>query len=108
RGMSERQPSAGFWITFVILAILVLYPLSLGPACWISSPAGTGGHAVSVIHRPIPWLLPPRRVIFKPNQLEAGMRRYSEFAAAPDWRWYCISSSPGQPQHWEWGQIIVY
>jgi hypothetical protein len=106
--MSGRQPTAGFWITVAILAMVVLYPLSLGPACWISSQTGTGAHVVSLVYRPITWFVPTRRVIFRPNPLEAGMRRYSEFAAAPDWRWYSISSSPGQPQHWEWGQIIVY
>jgi len=106
--MSERKPSAGFWITVVILAILVLYPLGLGPACWISSRLGAGAHVVSVLYRPITWFVPTRRVIFRPNPLEAAMRRYSEFAAAPDWRWSSVSGGPGQPQHWEWGQIIVY
>jgi hypothetical protein len=33
----ERRPTAGFWIAVVVLTVLVGYPLSFGPACWISS-----------------------------------------------------------------------
>ena len=106
--MNERKPSAGFWIAVAIVAIVILYPLSLGPACWISSRLGAGALVVSVVYRPITWFVPTRRVIFRPNQLEAAMRHYSEFAAAPDWRWYSVSYGPGQPQRWEWGPIIVY
>jgi len=29
-----KHPSAGFWITVGLLAVLVAYPLSIGPACW--------------------------------------------------------------------------
>src|SRR5262249_49742233 len=106
--MTERKPTAGFWIAVTLLAIVMLYPLSLGPACWISSRLRAGSHVVSVVYRPITWFVPTRRVIFTSNSLETTMRRYSEFAAAPDSGWYAISYGPGQPQRWEWGQIMVY
>ena len=33
--MTSRQPSAAFWITVALVAVLVGYPLSFGPACWL-------------------------------------------------------------------------
>ena len=33
---SHRQPTAGFWISVALVAELVGYPLSLGPACWLA------------------------------------------------------------------------
>jgi hypothetical protein len=30
----DRHPSAAFWITVALIAVLVGYPLSFGPACW--------------------------------------------------------------------------
>ncbi len=32
---AEKTPTSGFWVTVALLAVLVAYPLSLGPACWI-------------------------------------------------------------------------
>jgi hypothetical protein len=34
---SPRKPTAGFWITVALVAVLVGYPLSFGPACWSCS-----------------------------------------------------------------------
>jgi hypothetical protein len=30
----RKKPTAGFWITVALVAVLVGYPLSFGPACW--------------------------------------------------------------------------
>jgi hypothetical protein len=33
--MTERQkPGVVFWATVALVAVLVGYPLSMGPACW--------------------------------------------------------------------------
>lgn len=34
---SSRKPAAGFLITVALVALLVTYPISFGPACWDSS-----------------------------------------------------------------------
>jgi hypothetical protein len=31
----RKHPTAGFWITLALVAVLVGYPLSFGPACWM-------------------------------------------------------------------------
>jgi hypothetical protein len=33
----RKHPSAAFWISVALVAVLVGYPLSFGPACWIAS-----------------------------------------------------------------------
>jgi hypothetical protein len=35
---SPRNPTTGFWITVALVAVLVGYPLSFGPACVSCSP----------------------------------------------------------------------
>jgi hypothetical protein len=32
----HKKPTAGFWITVALVAVLVGYPLSFGPACWLT------------------------------------------------------------------------
>jgi hypothetical protein len=31
---SPKKPGVGFWATMGVAVVLVLYPLSFGPACW--------------------------------------------------------------------------
>jgi hypothetical protein len=32
----KKKPTAGFWITVVVVVVLA-YPLSFGPACWLAT-----------------------------------------------------------------------
>ena len=50
---SRRHTAAGFWITVALVAVLVGYPLSFGPACWINHATGLGSSAIPVVYRPI-------------------------------------------------------
>jgi hypothetical protein len=42
----------GFW-PIVLLGITLLYPLSFGPACWISQRTGANGAVVSAVYQPV-------------------------------------------------------
>jgi len=33
----RKKPGVGFWCTFGVATVLLLYPLSFGPACWVVS-----------------------------------------------------------------------
>jgi hypothetical protein len=57
----RKKPTAGFWITVALVAVLVGYPLSFGPACWISGRLQPSGRFVSVAYRPILriWIVGP-------------------------------------------------
>jgi hypothetical protein len=58
---SRKHPSAAFWATVVVVVLLVAYPLSFGPACWLTAqPLEYGG-------RNDGWDMPPRwMLIYRP------------------------------------------
>jgi hypothetical protein len=33
---SRKKPGVAFWATVVVVVLLVVYPLSFGPACWLA------------------------------------------------------------------------
>ena len=41
----RKKPTAGFWITVALVAVLVGYPLSFGPACRLTSRVYTSGES---------------------------------------------------------------
>jgi hypothetical protein len=53
--MSEerKQPTAGVWITVALVAVLVGYPLSFGPACWLIEDHYLSPGLVARIYRPL-------------------------------------------------------
>jgi hypothetical protein len=52
---SRKKPGVAFWATVVVVAVLVAYPLSFGPACWLTSAMERGHGVVTAIYRPILW-----------------------------------------------------
>jgi len=56
---ASNRPGVAFWATVVVVAVLVLYPLSWGPACWIRGCLGNAPWALQtywLIYDPIYWL----------------------------------------------------
>ncbi len=58
---SRNNPGVAFWATVVVVGLLVGYPLSFGPACWIAFRSGAQGLAKTVdrICYPIVWFREP-------------------------------------------------
>jgi hypothetical protein len=54
--MNERKPTAGFWIAAALVVMLVGYPLSFGPVCWIVSRIDSCSSTVLCLYRPLDWL----------------------------------------------------
>ncbi|MGQ0634000.1 MAG: hypothetical protein ACT4QC_05305 [Planctomycetaceae bacterium] len=50
---ARDKPTVGFWATVVVVALVILYPLSFGPACWINQRTGVGASAIPMIYWPI-------------------------------------------------------
>ena len=44
---SRKHPSVPFWITAALLAVVVGYPLSFGPACWLADRANISRYNLS-------------------------------------------------------------
>jgi hypothetical protein len=80
--MSERKPASGFWITVALVAVLVLYPLSFGPACWIVSRTNAGADWLPFCYRPIITGLSIDR-----TSLSAVIQWYSRLGATQGWVW---------------------
>ena len=49
----RKHPSAAFWPAVALVAALVAYPLSFGPACWIMNRDVIRIRRVCTIYRPI-------------------------------------------------------
>src|SRR5215510_8950693 len=48
-----KKPSLAFWATIVLIVVLVAYPLSFGPWCWIASRTASHKRGVPSLYRPI-------------------------------------------------------
>jgi hypothetical protein len=81
--MNSRKPTAGFWITVALVAVLVGYPLSFGPACWISSRSGIGVSVVNSAYQPMLGL-----AFNGPDVIQRGTLWYGKLMA--DGRWTVV------------------
>ncbi len=100
--MTDRKPSAGFWITVALVAVLVGYPLSFGPVCWITSHANSGAGAIPVVYKPIVQCLSSDK-----KWLRMTVGRFSKAGAAQGWRWRPARDLPIRekivmPERWDW------
>jgi hypothetical protein len=50
---SRIQPSAAFWATMALVVVLVGYPLSFGPACWLMRRDFLSTQSAMFMYRPI-------------------------------------------------------
>ncbi len=89
---SRKKPGVAFWATVVVLVGLSGYPLSMGPACWISSRMDTGAGIVTIAYQPINWIRDcPVDSNSAVEGIEGILDRYSQFGAADGWCWrICI------------------
>ena len=98
--MTDRKTTtAGFWVTVALVAVLLGYPLSFGPACWITSRINAGSSAIPVLYGPLTWTMSPKD--------EATINRvstwYAKVGAAENWEWGAVSDSADRHVGWYWG-----
>jgi hypothetical protein len=51
----RKKPGVAFWATVVVVVVLVAYPLSFGPACWLTSRTRVGVRLIPAVYRPLIW-----------------------------------------------------
>jgi len=87
-----RKPGAVFWATVMVVAGL-LYPLSFGPACWITSRAHFGRTTMPIAYCPVLWAMS------LDGRIRRGFDEYARFGtpAKDNWQWINWSSSG-----WAW------
>ena len=49
----RKKPGVAFWASMALVVVLVGYPLSFGPACWITSRCSLRGAWISTAYRPL-------------------------------------------------------
>jgi hypothetical protein len=100
---SPRKPTAGFWITVALVAVLVGYPLSFGPACWMSSRLKADTLNLSAIYRPITSGLN----INYSGKLDSAIRWYAKVGAVDQfWGWWDFIDDDGT-QQWTWAPLYL-
>jgi hypothetical protein len=85
---SRKKPGVTFWATVAVVVVLVAYPLSFGPACWITSRLDRGANLVPVAYRPLTWAMSPT----SDTMINRVSRWYSKIGAAENWEWVCARS----------------
>jgi hypothetical protein len=50
---TRKHPSVAFWATVVAVCLPLIYVLSFGPACWISSRLDRGAMGVNCVYQPL-------------------------------------------------------
>ncbi len=96
----RKKPSAGFWITVALVGVMVGYPLSFGPACWITSRTNTGASAIPVLYRPLTWAMSP----YSDTTINRVSTWYAKIGAPDDWEWGAVwDSTEGGHVGWNWG-----
>ena len=76
----RKKPGVAFWATVGLVVALVAYPLSFGPACWITSWCNLDGGWIFVMYRPIIWVAETAPVL-------DYFAWYSLAGAAKGWGW---------------------
>jgi hypothetical protein len=77
--MTDRtKPGVAFWSTVVLSAVLVGYPLSFGPACWLFQRDLFSRTALLAAYRPL-------YSVIKTCSLEMTATRYAELGVPDGW-----------------------
>ena len=75
---------------------MLMYPMSLGPACWVTSRIGYGAALVPRVYGPV------TRALSGPPPVYDAIQRYSHLGAAPGWWWRSTYHDDGRGLYWEW------
>jgi hypothetical protein len=85
----RTKPGLAFYATIILLVVLVLYPLSFGPACWISSRTTLGRETIKAAYFPISRLWKRG-----PEPIADAINWYCYIGAARGWYW----GDPSKPR----------
>jgi len=87
----SQKAGVGFWCTIIVVALL-MYPISFGPACWITSGIELGSTAIPTIYRPV------TRAAESSPAIQNMLQWYARLFARDDW-WLLRNE-----KRWGWGR----
>jgi hypothetical protein len=91
---SDRKQPVWPWIVALLIGLPVLYAVSFGPACWISSRSGTGVSVVNSAYQPMLGL-----AFDGPDVIQRGTLWYGQLVAVGGWTVAYVSG------RYEWGEM---
>jgi len=78
----RKKPGVAFWATVVVVAVLVAYPLSIGPACWVADHSWIGKEIVAMIYTPAIWCSANG-----PAPIAAAVNWWAHLYCKNEWNW---------------------
>jgi hypothetical protein len=76
----RKKPGVAFWATVVVVVVLLAYPLSFGPACWMVDLEFIPEQPVAIVYRPLAVCV----VRCMPSSVGKVFAAYGSAFAAPD------------------------
>lgn len=93
----RKKPGIGFWATVVVVTLLVLYPLSFGPACWFTSRFDYGRKQMPFVYRPVTWVMEKGS-----SRVQDAVYSYYSLFAKSGWHWVRHEFKDSEGEHLEW------
>jgi hypothetical protein len=98
---ARQKPGVAFWATVVVVLALV-YPVSFGPACWISSHTGTAASMIPTAYKPIVATFGDAHAN-EPGAIGEWLMWYSMVGARNGWTWMpWIIENDARSAGWDW------
>jgi len=95
--ITNRRERWAKWLVIVVAATLA-YPLSFGPACWITTRIDLGASSIQVIYRPI-----YSTMSYAPVPISSAIRWYVNALSANNWL-----LGIGEDDKWTWSQVVPF
>ena len=95
----KRRKPSWHWIV-VLVVVLLAYPLSFGPACWISSRLDFSVPSVTAFYRPLVQLCNRNEVS------RDAAQRYATIGSPPLWAWNTVSL-PSRQLELRWHKMSI-
>jgi hypothetical protein len=87
---ASKKPGVAFWAAVAVVAALVAYPLSFGPACWIAS-RGQVSSSVLIAYRPL-----DRLALVAPRSVRTWLAQYGQSGMSEDFTlWFAEDDVSG-------------
>jgi hypothetical protein len=89
---NRKHPYPGFWITVALLAVLVGYPVSFGPACWMCEHGFVTARTAWLIYRPFTWFR-----VSGPSPISTWIENYAKFFGDERRLWTSFKNQSHRP-----------
>ncbi len=85
--------------TAAVVALALVYPISFGPAGWITGHLGHGADIVSCVYRPMTWGM---TLSYNKSRLDYAITKFAELGAPYGWKWRRSVYGDGTIGKWHW------